>query len=92
MLGTGFLVFLGVALILWKLPRRLMLRALNHTIAIDLIVTVVTLVIHWGTFSGVMAATVAGLMTSLATSAMKRLIGYSDGKRYHPGVINLGAL
>jgi hypothetical protein len=92
MLETGFVVFLGVALILWKLPRWLLLRALNHTLAIDLFVTIVTLVIHWGTFSGVMAATVAGLLTSLATSAAKRLIGYADAKRYYPGVINLDAL
>ena len=40
MLETGFVVFLGVALILWKLPRRLLVRALNHTLAIDLFVTV----------------------------------------------------
>jgi len=35
----------------------------------------VVLIIHWGTFSGVMAATVTGLLTSLGTSGAKRLIG-----------------
>ena len=39
-----------------------------------------------------MAATVAGLLTSLATSAARRLIGYCVGGRYYPGVINLRAL
>ena len=68
MLETGFVVFLAIALILAKLPRRMLLKALGHSLALDVTVTVVTLVIHWGTFSGVMAATVAGLMTSLATS------------------------
>jgi hypothetical protein len=76
MIETGFLVFLGVVLILWKLPRRLMLKALNHDIAIDLLVSVLTLIVHWGTFSGVMAATIAGLLTSLGTSGAKRLFGY----------------
>ena len=89
MLGTGFMVFLGVALLLVKLPRRLMLKALHHTLAIDLIVTLTTLCVHWGTFSGVMAATVAGLLTSLATSGLKKLFGHIDGPFYYPGLIRL---
>ena len=89
MLMTGLMVFLGVALILAKLPRRMMLKALHHHLALDLMVSVLVLIIHWGTFSGVMAATVAGLLMSLATSAAKRLFGYIDGKNYVPGVLNL---
>ena len=89
MLMTGLMVFLGIALILAKLPRRLMLKALHHDVALDLLVSLMVLVIHWGTFSGVMAATVAGLLMSLATSAAKRLFGYIDGKNYVPGVLNL---
>jgi nucleoside permease NupC len=92
MLITGLMVFLGVLLLLAKLPRRMMLRALNHTFALDLAVSVLVLIIHWGTFSGVMAASVAGLLTSLATSGAKRLFGYRDAKRYYPGLINLDAM
>ena len=89
MLMTGLMVFLGVALILAKLPRRMMLKALHHDVALDLTVSAIVLAIHFGTFSGVMAATVAGLLTSLATSGAKRLFGYIDGKNYVPGVLNL---
>jgi|KBSMisStaDraftv2_1062788.scaffolds.fasta_scaffold13316_3 hypothetical protein len=89
MLATGFMIFLSVVLILAKLPRRLMLKALHHDVALDLAVSILVLVIHWGTFSGVMAATVAGLMTSLMTSGAKRLFGYIDGNRYVPGFLNL---
>jgi hypothetical protein len=89
MLTTGFTIFLGVGLLLAKLPRRTMLRALKHDLAIDLLVTVLTLIIHWGTFSGAMAATVAGLLTSLATSGLKSLIGYVDGNCYYPGRLRL---
>lgn len=89
MLMTGFMIFLGVVLILWKLPRRAMLKALHHDVALDLLVSVLTLIVHWGTFSGVMAATVAGLLTSLATSGAKRLFGHIQGGRYFPGVLNL---
>jgi nucleoside permease NupC len=89
MLMTGVMVFMGVALILAKLPRRLMLRALNHPVALDLTVSVLVLIIHWGTFSGVMAATVAGLLTSMATSAARRLFGYIHNKQYVPGVLHI---
>lgn len=89
MLTTGLTIFLGVGLLLAKLPRRMALRALKHDLAIDLVVTTLVLVIHWGTFSGVMAATVAGLLTSLATSTLKRFVGYIDGDVYYPGRIRL---
>lgn len=82
---TGFMVFLGVALILVKLPRRLMLRALKYDLSIDLAVSCAVLLIHFGTFGGVMAATVAGLLTSIMTSAAKRLFGYIDGDHYYIG-------
>jgi hypothetical protein len=72
-----------------KLPRRWLLRALKHDIAIDVTVSVLVLLLHWGSFSGVMAATIAGLLTSLATSGAKRLVGYIDGDRYFPGIFCL---
>ena len=89
MLVTGIMIFMGVALILAKLPRRLMLKTLHHDVALDLAVSVLTLILHWGTFSGVMAATVAGLLTSLMTSGAKRLFGSISGNRYVPGILNL---
>lgn len=89
MLFTGFMIFLGTFLILIKLPRRLMLRALKYDLVIDITVSVIVLMIHFGTFSGVMAATIAGLLMSIATSSMKRLFGYIDGNNYYVGRIKL---
>jgi hypothetical protein len=89
MIETGFLIFAGVGLLLAKLPRRAALRLLKHDLTLDLAVTVLVLLIHWGTFSGVMAATVAGLLTSLATSSLKSLVGYIDGDVYYPGRLRL---
>lgn len=91
MLETGFVIFAGIALVAVKLKRSILLRLLGHSLAIDLTVTVLTLVIHWGSFSGVMAASVAGVMTSIATSAAKRAFGYVRGGQYTPGFINLAA-
>lgn len=89
MFATGFTVFLAIMLLLIKLPRRWALRLLHYDLAIDCVVTLAVLLIHFGTFSGVMAATVAGLMTSLFTTAMKRAFGSIKGKEYLPGFFNL---
>ena len=89
MLLTGLTVFLGVSLLLAKLPRRTMLKALKHEVAVDLTVSAITLAIHWGSYEGIMAATIAGLLMSMATSSMKRLVCYIDGDMYYPGVICL---
>ena len=89
MLLTGLTVFLGVTLLLAKLPRRTMLKALKHEVAVDITVSAITLAIHWGSYEGIMAATIAGLLMSMATSSMKRLVGYIDGDMYYPGVICL---
>lgn len=89
MFATGLMIFLGTTLILLKLPRRMMLKALRHDVALDLSVTVLVLAIHWGTFSGVMAATIAGLLTSTATSSLKRLVGYIQDDMYYPGMFCL---
>ena len=86
MLFTGFVVFAAGALVLAKLKRRWLLRALNHDLVLDVAVSAITLALHWGTFSGVMAATVAGLLNSLATSALKRLIGFIRNGVYYPGI------
>lgn len=89
MFTTGFAIFLGLVFIFIKLPRRTMLRWLRYDLQLDIAVSLIVLAIHWGTFSGVMAATFAGLMTSVGTSAAKRLFGYIQGDHYHPGLIRL---
>ena len=89
MFETGLAIFLGLLFIVIKLPRRTLLRLLRHDMAIDVCVTLLVLAIHFGTFSGVMAATFAGLLTSLGTSTAKRLFGYIQGDRYFPGYMRL---
>ena len=89
MFATGSAIFLALLLILAKLPRRWLLRLLPYDIALDGGVTLLVMFLHWGSFDGVMAATVAGLMTSFATSAAKRLVGYIQDGRYVPGFIHL---
>ena len=89
MFTTGLAIFLSLVFIFIKLRRRTVLRLLRYDMALDVGVTLLVLFIHWGSFEGVMAATFAGLMTSIGTSAAKRAFGYIDAGTYFPGYINL---
>jgi nucleoside permease NupC len=86
MIETGLAVFLGLAFVFAKLKRRTALRLLNYDLLLDVGVSALVLAIHWGSFSGVMAATIAGLLTSIATTAAKRLFGHIQGEMYYPGI------
>ena len=89
MFTTGFAIFLGLVFIAIKLPRRLMLRWLHYDVVLDVAVTMLVLFIHWGSFEGVIAATFAGLLTSVGTTAAKRLFGHIKGDSYFPGYMRL---
>ena len=89
MFTTGLAIFLGLVFIFIKLPRRTMLRWLRYDIVLDIAVSLIVLAVHFGTFSGVMAATFAGVLTSVGTSAAKKLFGYIQGDQYFPGLIRL---
>lgn len=86
---SGFIIFTGLALLFWKLPRPTLLKLLNHGLALDITVSVVAYILHWGTFSGMMAAAVAGLMCSGMTTLLRKWIGYIDKTGYHPGWVSL---
>ena len=89
MFTTGLAIFLGLVFIFIKLPRKVMLRLLRHDVVLDVGVSVLVLCLHWGSFEGVIAATFAGLLTSVGTSTAKRLFGFIDRGAYRPGVIHL---
>ena len=89
MFTTGFAIFLGLVFIAIKLPHRLMLRWLHYDVILDVAVTVLVLLNHWGSFEGVIAATFAGLLTSVGTTAAKRVFGHIQGSSYYPGFVRL---
>ena len=82
---SGIIIFAGLLLLFWKLRRRWALRLLGYPLALDLAVSALAYLLHWGTFTGVMAAAVAGLMCSGFTLLGRRLFGYIDAKGYKPG-------
>ena len=87
MIESGVIIVLGLIFIAIKLPKGVLVKALGYPVAIDLIGTLLTYVMHMGTFSGVMAAAVAGVLISLATSAGRWACGYVEKGMYYPGRI-----
>ena len=84
---SGVIIFLGMLLLGLKLKAKTSLTLLGYPLALDFGVSALAFVMHYGTFSGVMAAAVAGLMCSGFTSAARYAFGYIKDKRYHKGRI-----
>ena len=84
---SGVIIFLGMLLLGVKLPRKVSLKLLGRPLALDLSVSVLAYVLHYGTFSGIMAAAVAGLMCSGFTSVARYAFGYIEKGVYTPGRI-----
>ena len=84
---SGLIIFLGMLLLAVKLPRRVSLRLLGKPLALDFSVSALAYIMHYGTFSGIMSAAVAGLMCSGFTSLARYAFGYIENKRYIPGRI-----
>jgi hypothetical protein len=89
MLSMGFVVALGLLVTLAKLswPRRMWV--ISHPLTMDVGVFVFLTLIHWGTFSGVMVATVGALFTSITLSGARWLYGHVENGRYFPGKFNV---
>lgn len=89
MIEMGIIVALGFLVTLWKCPWKLRLKVLNYPLTADICTFLLLTVIHWGTFSGVMVATVGALACSLVFTVARWLIGYINKNTYHPGVLNM---
>lgn len=102
---SGIIVFIGLLLLFLKLSWQWRLRLLGKPLGLDVTVAILAYFLHWGTFTGVMAAAVAGLMCSGATTIGRKVVGYTsgnatdkDGKAgtrirehlyYYPGSMNM---
>ena len=85
MLEMGIVVSLGLIITFCKLSWRWRLRMLSYPVAMDVAVFTLLVLLHWGTFSGVMVATVGALFCSMALSLGRWAFGYISNGRYVPG-------
>ena len=49
------------------------------------------MLLHWGTFSGVMVATIGALTCSLVLSGARKLYGYIEDRRYVRGYFDVSS-
>lgn len=89
MLEMGILVALGLLFTLFKMSWRWKLRLLSNPLTVDVIVFVGLTALHWGTFSGVMVATIGALFCSITLSMGRWLVGYMHRGAYVAGKFNI---
>lgn len=84
---SGVIIFLGMLFLGLRLKVKTSLTLLGHPLALDFSVSALAFIMHYGTFSGVMAAAVAGLMCSGFTTLARYAVGYIRDGKYFPGKI-----
>lgn len=92
MIEMGLVVAFGLLVTFWKLSWRARLRMLSYPVAMDVAVFIVLVFLHWGTFSGVMVATIGALTCSLVLSALRWAFGYMARGQHVPGKFTIGNL
>ena len=85
MIASGVIIIMGFVFLFIKLPRRTALRWLGRPLILDIAVAVIAYALHWGTFTGVMAAAFAGMACSVLTSGARWAFGYIRGNKFYPG-------
>lgn len=85
MFEMGLFVALGLLVIFVKMSWRFRLLMLSHPVKVDVIVFVGLCVLHGGTFSGIMVATIGAFLVSLSLSFGRWLFGYYSKGVYHQG-------
>ena len=82
MIEMGLIVGLGLLVTLAKLSWRGKMWVISHPLLMDAIVFVFLIAVHWGTFSGVMVATIGALFCSITLGVAKWLVGHVRGTTY----------
>lgn len=92
MIEMGLLVAFGLIVTFWKLSWRARLRMLSYPVLVDIAVFALLSLLHWGTFSGMMVATIGALTCSLVLSAGRWAFGYIENGKHMRGRFEIGSL
>jgi hypothetical protein len=86
---SGLFIAIGLMVVFMKLSWRARLRVLSHPLIMDIGTFVLIVAIHWGTYTGVMAATIAALTCSVLLGIGRKAFGYIERGEYKPGRIDI---
>lgn len=85
---TGFIVFLSLLVLVFRLPRRKLLWLLGNPAFLEVPFGLLAYILHFGTFSGMMAAAVAAILCFGFVEIMKKIVGYKEKGQYYPGFLD----
>jgi hypothetical protein len=91
MIEMGVVVGIGLLVTLVKASWSIRMWMLSHPLFMDAIIFIALTLIHWGTFSGVMVATVGALTCSLVLSTARKVYGHNDKTGYIPGLVDVSS-
>ena len=91
MIEMGIIVGIGLLVTLVKMSWRWRMRVLSNPLLLDVMIFVLLMLLHWGTFSGVMVATIGALTCSLVLSGARKLYGYIEDRRYVRGYFDVSS-
>lgn len=91
MFEMGFFVALGLLVTLAKVPWRTKLWMTSHVLFMDVLILSLLSILHWGTFSGMMVATIGALVCSLTLSLARRVIGFVSNGTYIRGFMDVSS-
>lgn len=91
MIEMGIVVGIGLLVTLVKASWHWRMHMLSNPLFMDALIFISLLMIHWGTFSGVMVATVGAMTCSLVLSATRKLYGHVESGVYQPGYFDIGS-
>ena len=91
MIEMGIVVGIGLLVSLVKMSWQWRMRMLSNPLAVDMIIFIALVLLHWGTFSGVMVATVGALTCSLVLSGARKLYGHVESGTYVPGYFDISS-
>jgi hypothetical protein len=86
MFESGAVICLGLVMWFSRTSWRTRMWLLSHPLALDILTFVFLVLLHWGTFSGVMAATVGALMVSVMLTGARKAFGYTENGKYIRGM------
>ncbi len=91
MIEMGIVVGMGLLISLVKMNWKWRMHLLSNPLIVDALIFIALMLIHWGTFSGVMVATVGAMTCSLVLSGARKLYGHVEDGVYVPGYFDIGA-
>ena len=89
MIEMGVVVGIGLLVTLVKASWNMKLWMLSHPLFMDGFIFIALVLLHWGTFSGVMVATVGALTCSLVLSVARKLYGHHANGVYVRGMYDV---